>query len=254
MNIRIRNLKLAAVGTQPGAARGFTLLEVLLALLVLGMVMVAVHSVFQGAIALRNKTDEAFTEAIPLEHTLMVIKRDVSNLVVPGGTLSGDLQTTPTTASSSSLAHMGQQCGPTFCTASGVINDLDPWSELRKVTYYLNPPTNNLPGYALVRSVNRNLLPVVQDDFTDQTLMNGVYNLTFEFYDGSAWVSDWDSTSSGSATTSSTTVSNALPVGVRVQLTLIDAAGVVDRNPIEMVIPVEVQAPTNTTESAESGG
>lgn len=241
----------------PKRQAGFTLLEVLLALIVLGTVMVAVHSVFHGAIALRNKADAAFTESIPLERTMAVIKRDVANLVVPGGTLAGALQTSPTTNTASSLAHLGQQCGPTFCTASGALNDLDPWSELRKVTYYLNPPTNrNMPGFDLVRSVTRNLLPVIQDDFTDQILMSGVYNLTFEFYDGNSWGADWDSTSSTLATTvstdSSTTLSNSLPLGVRFQLTLIDEEGNIDQNPIEMVVPVEVQPATNTTASAES--
>jgi len=231
------------------ARRAFTLLEVLLALIVLAIVMVVVHSVFQGAVQLRNHTDEVFAEAIPLQHTLAVIKNDVVNLTVPGGTLSGALQTSPTTASSSSLAHLGRQCGPAFYNTTGEINDFEPWAEMRKVSYFLEPSTNSLPGYRLVRSVTRNLLPVAVEEFTDQTLMSGVSDLTFEFYNGTAWVYDWDSTAA-----TSTSDSNSVPAGVRVQLTLVNKEGVVAEDPIVMVVPIAVQPSTNSTSTTGSNG
>jgi len=248
MQIRARHLNSVRAGT-PARRRAFTLLEVLLALMVLAILMVAVHSVFYGAITLRNKTDAAYTDALPLQHTLAVIKRDVAGLAAPGGTFGGSLQTTPTTTSSSSLAHLGQQCGPTFHTTSGRLSTYEPWSEMRKVTYYLSPPTNSLPGYTLIRSVTRNLLPVAEDEYTDQTLMSGVNNLEFQFYDGASWLSYWDSTAASSAADS-----NSIPVGVKVQLTLINEAGVVDPYPIEMVISIAVQAVTNFTGSAGGNG
>lgn len=249
MSSEARHSNSAAAAPGPAGRRAFTLLEVLLALIVLSTVLVVVHSVFQGALALRNKTDEAFSDAIPLQHTLTVIKRDLANLTVPGGTLSGPLQTTPTTSSASSLAHFGQQCGPTFYTASGALGEFDAWSEMRKVTYYLAPATNSIPGYDLIRSVTRNLLPVAEEEYSDQTLMSGVNNLTFQFYNGSAWVEDWDSTAA-----TSSAESNSVPAGVRVQLTLINEDGGIDQNPIEMVIPIAVQPGTNTTSSAGGNG
>jgi general secretion pathway protein J len=236
----------ASCPTGPMAGIGaFTLVEVLLAIAILGMVMVAVHSVFHAALQLRNKADEAFTEAIPLQHALATIKNDLINIALPGGTLSGSLQTSPTTDSSMSLTHDGEQCGPTFYTTTGTLSDLQPWSEMRKVTYYLMQPTNDSNGLDLVRSVTRNLLPVNEEEYSDQRLMSGVNQLTFQFYDGTSWQDDWDSTGASSSTT--TTSTNPLPTGVRVQLTLINKAGVIDRNPIEMVIPVTVNGQTNTT-------
>jgi general secretion pathway protein J len=247
MRIEARKLIWTPAAHAPAGIRAFTLLEVLLALLVMAIVMVVVHSVFHSALTLRNRTDEAFADAIPLEHTLAVIRRDVANLTVPGGTLSGTIQTTPTTDNSSSLQHMGQQCGPTLYTASGALNDYDPWSEMRKVTYFLMPATNSLPGYELVRSVVRNLLPVNVEEYTDESLMSGVNELTFQFYDGNSWQDTWDST-----TTTATTESNSIPLGVRVSLTLINAKGVVDQNPIELVIPIGVQPGTNYVVNASS--
>jgi type II secretion system protein J len=266
MNIEIRNPKSEIRGLPGHAGRtafgfpclipgtphlsprhGFTLIEVLLALVVLAIVMVVVHSVFYSAIQLRNKAEQAFTDAVPLQHTLAVIKRDLENITVPGGTLSGTFQTTLTTGSSSTaaLAHNGQQCGPVFYTAAGTLDDNQPWSEMRKVTYYLMPPTNNNPGLDLVRSVTRNLLPVATEEYQDQVLMSGVNNLELEYYDGNTWQTTWDST-----TTTLTTSSNTLPKAVKIELTLVtDEHGTPAGTPIEMVVPIVVEASTNSTSS-----
>jgi len=243
-----------AGSTRPRAIthHAFTLLEVLIALFILAMVMVVTHSIFYGALQLRNKTDQAFTDAIPLQHALMLIKRDLANLTVPGGTFTGTFQTTPTTSSTTSAMHYGQQAGPSFYTASGTVSDSTAWGEIQKVTYYLTPATNGGNGLELVRSVTRNLLPVMQEEYSDQHLLSGVENLAFQYYNGSAWLDTWDSTTT--TLTSSTT--NTLPQGIRVQLTLAAPPGKLAPDPIELVVPVSAQASTNstTTASSTSGG
>jgi type II secretion system protein J len=263
LNPRIRNAArvakagdltrgLAAWGVpEQRSHRAFTLIEVLLALAILAMVLLVVYSIFHGALQLRNKADEAFDDAIPLQHTLSVMQRDLANLTVPGGTFCGPFQTTPTVGSSTATAvsHPGQQCGPVLYTASGTLDDNLPWSEMRKVTYYLVPASGGATGLDLVRSVSRNLLPVAQDESTDQRLMGGVSSLAFQFYDGTQWLDAWDST-----TVSSTGTSNSLPVGIRVQLTLNQGAGQLPAAPIEMVVPVLVGASTNTAPSTVGGG
>src|SRR6266480_4592833 len=84
--------------------RGFTLLEILLAILVFSIVLAAIHTVFFSAFRLRNKTSEAIERSLPLQQTLAIIKRDLANLVPPGGLLSGALQSTPTTSTGSGLS------------------------------------------------------------------------------------------------------------------------------------------------------
>jgi type II secretion system protein J len=235
--------------TQPRSG-AFTLLEVLIAILILAMVMAVVHSVFHGALQLRNKTDQAFEDAIPLQHTLTLMKRDLANLTIPGGTLTGTLQTSPTTGSSTAALHSGQQAGPSFYTASAAISDVSVMSEMQKVTYYLMPATNGGNGLDLVRSVTRNLLPVIQEEFSDQRLMGGVQSLTFQFYNGSSWADTWDST----ATSTTTGTTNTLPQGIRVQLTLAVESGKLAPTPIELVVPVNVQPSTNSTSTTSGGG
>ena len=244
-------MRLVGRGTpHPALGRAFTLLEVLIALLILAMVMGVAHSIFHGALRLRNQADQAFDDAIPLQHTLALIKRDMANLTVPGGTLTGTFQTSPTTSSSSSTTHFGQQAGPFFYTASGTVSDTASWSEIQKIAYYLTPATNGGPGMELVRAVTRNLLPVMQEEYSDQHLLSGVENLTFQYYNGTAWVDTWDSTT----TTATSTTTNTLPQGIRVQLTLAVEAGKLASSPIELVVPIAVQPSTNTTSTTTGGG
>ena len=227
----------------PPRQKAFTLLEVLIALLILALVMGVIHSIFFGALQLRNKTDQAFEEAIPLQHALSLIKRDLSNLTIPGGTLTGTFQTSATTSSSTSSTHYGQQVGPTFYTASGVVSDFTAWAEIQKVSYYLTPATNGGAGLDLIRAVTRNLLPVMTDEYADQRLLGGVENLTFQYYNGTSWVDTWDSTT----TSLSSSTTNLLPQGIRMQLTLAVEAGKSAPAPIEMVVPVAAQTSTNAT-------
>ena len=251
MNTLIHKSRLVTTRPARIGADAFTLLEVLLALLILAMVLGVVHAIFHGALKLRNQAELAFEQSIPLQHAVSMIKRDFANLTVPGGTLSGTFQTTLTTGSSStSLSHAGQQVGPVIYTASGTISDADTWSEMRRVTYYLTPSTNVGFGLDLVRSVARNLLPVSQDDYSDQRLMTGVDNVIFEYYDGSQWATTWDST----ATSSSTGSTNTLPSGVRIQIALAAEAGQMAPEPIQIIVPISVQASTNSTSSTGGGG
>jgi len=241
-------------------AQSFTLIEVLLAVVVFSIVLTAIHLVFYSAIRLRNKTTAALDEAAPLRHTLAIIKRDLANVVVPGGTLSGQLQTTATTggqlgqsqsASQSLSASLSarlrgpqSQTSPEFYTAVGIIDDTVPWGEIEKVSYYLADPTNNTPGKDLIRTVTRNLLPTLQEEPVDQWLMSGVQQITFYFYDGTQWLDYWDST----------TTTNTLPPAIKVQLQLAtEDATQAPRPPIELVVPLVAQARTNQTAQITGG-
>jgi len=225
--------------------RGFTLLELLLAVLVFSIVLGAIHVVFVSAFRLRNRTSEAIERALPLQQAVAILKRDLANIVPPSGTLSGALQSTPTISTSGSMtASRRGQNGPEFYTATGIVDDNAPWSEIRRVSYFLAAPTNDTPGLDLYRSVTRNLLPLTQDETDDQYLMSGVEAIAFQYYDGNAWRDTWDSTQVDSATG----LSNNLPRAIRLELQLHyenRAAGV--PAPVQLIVPVVALARTNVT-------
>src|SRR5438093_9605811 len=135
------------------AQRAFTLLEPLIATVAFAIVLAAINTVFYSALRLRNRATEAIEASLPQQQALTIIKRDLANLVVPGGTLAGELQTTSTTN------NMAGQGNPTFCTTTGVIDETSPWCELQHVSYVLMQSTNGSRARDLVRVVNRNLLP-----------------------------------------------------------------------------------------------
>lgn len=233
---------------------GFTLIEILIATTAFAIVLAAINGVYYSAIRLRNKTTLALDDAAPIEHGLATIKRDLLNIVAPGGTLSGTLQST---SSSNKLAG---QASPNFYTSTGTIDETTPWSDMQRVSYLLVAPTNTGFGNDLVRSVSRNLLPSLQDEYTRQRLMSGVQTLTFLYYDGNQWRDSWDSTTPNL----STGLSNTLPNAIKVQLQLASPAGrgsgrassaepVASRrdSAIELVVPIRVQAPTNQTQQAQ---
>jgi prepilin-type N-terminal cleavage/methylation domain-containing protein len=246
--------------------RGFTLIEVLLAVAVFAIVLLAIHGVFFGALRLRNKTVSTLERAVPLQHALAILRRDVANIVPPGGTLFGEFQTTPTTSTSNAMSTSsssgvqsqasqgvsafnsasmrGLIVSPSFCTATGIISDNAPWAEVERVLYYLAEPTNHTVGKDLVRSVTRNLLPTLQDQPEDQRLLSGVLDVAFSYYDGTAWQEVWDSTMQ--------TTKLPQAIKVEVQLASQESEQVV-WEPITLVVPLQVQARTNQTAQASGG-
>ncbi|MCX7723078.1 MAG: prepilin-type N-terminal cleavage/methylation domain-containing protein [Verrucomicrobiae bacterium] len=231
--------------------RAFTLIELLLAVAVFAIALLAIHGVFYSAIKLRDKTAGALDAAVPLQHAVAIIKRDLANIVPPGGVLSGQLQTsgitTGTGARSSNwgLATVsGRQVGAAFYTATGILTEAVPWPDIERVAYYLVEPTNNAPGKDLVRVVWRNPLPVLTDEPEAQWLMGGVQDMTFSFFDGFEGTDAWDSTAQ----------QPALPLAIRVELELAPgiSSSMNDARPnrIEFVVPVMVQARTDQTVAA----
>jgi type II secretion system protein J len=224
------------------AKSAFTLLEVVLALAIAAVVLVAVNGLFYSALKLRQRSLDSIEATQPLQRALAIIERDLANLVPSGGTFSGTLQTSPT-----NLAIRPGLVGPEFRTATGSINDYEPWAEIQKVSYLLteSSSTNRGLGHALVRSVVRNLLPAAMDEYEDEWLMDGVETLTFSFYDGTQWWPTWDSTSQ----------TPAFPLAIKVEL----QPASLDRRSelpdlVELIVPLLLEAVTNETTQASSSG
>jgi general secretion pathway protein J len=240
--------------------RAFTLIEVLIAAVAFAMVLAAINTVFYTALRLENRSSASFDESLMLQQTLTILKRDLANIVVPGGTLCGPFQTTPTatlsgenTNSNSSLMPASTmmsagQVSPYLYTRTAVVDEVSPFGEIQKVSYLLQASTNRSEGQDLFRSVVRNLLPSVDEQTVLQPLMTNVQSVLFDYYDGVQWRQTWDSSTADPRTG----LTNAMPHAVRVQITL--ASEQAQRRtalPIELVVPLTVQARTNQTVQVE---
>lgn len=64
--------------------KAFTLIEMLLAIAICAIVLVAINGVFATVVRLRDKTSEAVEEALPANRALDTLYRDLKATVGPG--------------------------------------------------------------------------------------------------------------------------------------------------------------------------
>ena len=225
--------------SQFSARGGFTLLELLIATAVGSVVLIVIQTTFFGALRLHNTThDRIETDAI-LHRALGIVRRDFAGLMLPGGALSGQFQTT--NFSSMTSGSYGERVTPDLFTSSGKIDGWNPFSEVQMVAYYLAPATDGGHEKDLVRVVTRNLLPVQETAVEPEVLLHGVANATASFYDGSGWIDAWDSTATSS-----------LPTGLKLTLTLAGASAQGAGSTVELIVPVNVVT-TSQARAAEEG-
>jgi prepilin-type N-terminal cleavage/methylation domain-containing protein len=215
----------------------FTLIELLLAISIMAIILVAINGMFFTALHLRNTAVNSLEASLPVEQALEVMEHDLSNIVCStntNGIFIGPLQTTnPTNA-------LPNQIGPDFYTSGGELDGATPWSCGQVINYVLAPPTNGArgPGLDLIRAVTRNLLPIAQPTQPDEqhTILSGVQSLTFLYYDGTQWDQIWD-----------TTQQTNLPLAIKVQIRMAPVPGApAQAQPLELVVPVDVLLSTNT--------
>jgi type II secretion system protein J len=234
------------------------LLELLIAMSIFAVVLLAINGVFYAAIRLQRTSARSMEAAVPLQQTLAILKRDLEGIVSPGGALAGPLQ--PSSASTNSTdmlpqgggssAGMGQQGSTIFYTCTGTIDDTSTFGDIQKIAYYLKSaasPTSG--GKDLVRVVSRNLLATNPEQSPEQWLMSGVEQFQFSFFDGATWRDTWDST----VPDPTTGQTNSMPSAIKVQIDLAPRLGEPRQAPLQLLVPVVVQAPTNQVAS-NSGG
>lgn len=220
--------------------RGFTLIELMLAIVIFALVLTAINGVFFGAMRLRNKTTAMLERSVPVSQAVTIIRRDLMGIVAPNGLLSGSLKTGAATGG------LGQETSLEFYSNTGSLEEQAPWGEIQRISYALREPTNRVSsglGKDLVRLVTRNLLPTVQDIPMEQGLLNDVTGMEFGFYDGTQWRTAWDST----------TETMVLPKAIRLILSFAtggDEGGAAQLSQrggssLQIVVPVAVNVSTN---------
>ena len=120
-----------------GNRRGFTLIEVLIAMTIMVIVVAAISSVFLGALHLREKTAQSVQNMWPKEEALQIVQHDLANLVgSTNGVFFGPLQ------SQNQTNTLPGQMGPDFYTSNAELDGLRPWGNVQKIDYLLVASTN----------------------------------------------------------------------------------------------------------------
>jgi type II secretion system protein J len=222
----------------------FTLIEMILAIGVASIVLIAVNTVLFASLRLRDATTDTVDAAAPVDQAMTFIRRDLECVVTPtNGTtkvLSGDFRVGNVTS-----AGVPEPVAIEMFTATGALSASAPWGDIQRVTYELRQSTDrNATGKDLVRSVVRNLLTLTTPETQDQLMLSGVQNIKFTCFDGMQWQDVWD-------TTGVTSTYTNLPLAVRVDIQM--SGGGVNAQPIVLVVPIDAQTRTNTTVTATTG-
>ena len=224
----------------------FTLIEMVLAIGVAAIALIAVNAVLFAALRLRDMTADTVEAALPLDQTVATIRRDLQSVVMPtnitSGVLSGDFR-----VGDVSSPGVTETVAIEMFTTTGALNANTPWADIQRVTYELRQPTDrNAVGRDLIRSVVRNLLNMTTPDVEDQFMLSGVQDIKFSCFDGAQWQDTWDTTSQNSVNTN-------LPVAIRVDIQLSGNNNNNNNPPIEMFVPVDVQMRTNMVPATATG-
>jgi type II secretory pathway component PulJ len=214
----------------------FTLVEMILAVGIAALVLIAVNLVLFTALHLRDATEDMVDAEAPVDSTVAFIERDLQCCVTPtNGTskvLSGGFRAGNNLASTG----VSDPVAVEMFTATGALSDSAPWGDIQRVTYELKTPAgSSAAGKDLYRSVLRNLLATTAPVMDDQFMMGGVASVKFSCYDGTQWNDTWD-------TTSATSTETNLPLAVRVDIQM---AGNPNAQPVEIVVPIDAVSRTN---------
>jgi len=222
--------------------RAFTLIELILAVGISSIVLIAVNAVFFTAMRLRESTTRALDESLPVQQAVEILRRDLAGAMTPSanGILSGDFK-----VGGVSSVGLAQPADIELYTTTGVLRENEPWGEVQKVTYELQPPANNLTrGKDLIRSVTRNLLSTVTPQPENQWMMGGIESVAFSCFDGTNWYDTWDST-----------FTTNLPIAVRVRIFPANAGGTTGApSPIEFLVPIDSVSRTNQSGVTDTSG
>ncbi len=221
--------------------RAFTLLELVLATAGCAVLLAAIFGFFSKAVHLRDDGMARTRESRLRARATSVIRNDLRNAIVSGGTLATTLQ--------------GSQQGPggsfpgylkfTTTTAPDVNDIPDP--DVQQVEYYIiaDPDAADQTAGQLVRAHIRNLLSTTNEAPTEEPLLTGVASMEVAFFDGSSWQDSWQVTSDYTK----------LPQAVRVRIRPVRAdANAQAPAAIEVLVPWMTQAANDTTATTSTSG
>jgi general secretion pathway protein J len=180
--------------------RGFTLLEMLLAVTLLAVVMAAGYALLSTGLSARRTIDRADAEGRSLNLAVDLIARDLAAALPPGGLLAGSFVGDDEPGGDELTLHAS--------LAGNDDPDAEPRGDVARVAFRLE--TDATGQAMLVREVVRNLLATREVDGEVQPLCRNVADFQLAYHDGAQWLDQWDSTLQA----------NALPQAVRVTLSI----------------------------------
>jgi len=229
------------------AQSGFTLLELILAMLMAAMLSLALYGAMKSAIEARRTAQRAVQSTRAGSIAMEIICHDLDNAFPPP-------QVDPTATNvplpmagpfqgSHQSGGGGDNDDLVFSTLSRdeLATDNGPLSEgICTVEFYIK---SDSAGPILVRRITRNVLAPTQTPGTDELLCRNVKSFSLQYFDGTSWQPSWDSTQVG----------DVLPPAVSVNIVIEDPTAPLDQNGnrpqqhLSRVVSIACAKPADTT-------
>jgi type II secretion system protein J len=220
---------------------GFTLIELIMAMAACAIVLTAIYGVFSKAVHLRDNATERIRVARLRLQAANLIRKDLSNAIVSGGTLAATL------TGSQQGGEGGFPGYLKFTTTTGHDGQVDGVADVQEVQYYVtvDKEARDRRVGVLVRTVDRALLAQTREQPAEERILVGIESMEVTFSDGSSWKDTWEVTEED----------KTLPKAVRVRLVpATDKESGETQLPIEVVVPWMTQAATEpATATAQEG-
>lgn len=231
------------------ASRGFTLLELLIAMSIFATLSSVIIGLFFSAYRMRERAWESIQRGYVRQRVVELVQKDLRNLVAPNGELAGAFTGEAKTASGSETDEL------VFYATTGSVNDAHPWGEIQKIEYYLAEPRNRgEKGFDFVRKTTQELLSTDLDEDEDHDeaaakyrLLHNVESLIISYYDGDDWSESWDSAETDDEN----------PLAVSITISFVSDDDNKNESPLELVVETAVQSressdPTSSSDDTES--
>jgi prepilin-type N-terminal cleavage/methylation domain-containing protein len=199
--------------------RGFTFLELMLALVIVAIVAGAVAVALKTAFTAKDSIINSLEPARQANTAIEFIRRDLESALPPVSQISNQFIGNPIDDAEYPSHDLW------LCAAVDAPHNVLTTTDVRLVEYIMQADDSN--NHVLLRRVTSNLLPVDGNypASDDEVLCRGVRSFAIKYYDGtqdpdpSTWLDTWDSTQVAS-NLGGATQTNILPYAIQVTLQL----------------------------------
>lgn len=226
--------------------RGFTLLELLIALSITAVISVSLYASLRIAFKARESAQRSVEPSRTAQLAFDFLRADIESAVIPNGTLRGPFVGTD-------LPSDGGGDGDylEFYTLGNPQTDaqrLGVAGEVRRVELQVAADANGR-GQVLLRRVYGNLLATVEPEPYDEVICRGLVGMNLRYFDGYSWLDSWDSTQSD----------NVVPAAVEVTLQFrppgVNPVGVIQYQRVFLISTSTLSSSTGqTTGTSTTGG
>jgi general secretion pathway protein J len=183
--------------------RGFTLLEMLVAMAIMVVVAGSLYATLHIAFTARRTALAAVEEVRKTEGALGLVRADLESAVLPVGILAGAL------VGEEGVDALGRTADSVLFYAAAPGEE--GMGDIRGVALTCEEDDEGGTGQMLVRRITTNLLSPTTQETEGEVLCRGVYAFALRYWDGIDWLTLWDST----------TQDNQLPLAIEVTLQLV---------------------------------